>query len=1022
MDLKVLESRLPSGRVRRAGRLPMPKDSRPVVLCLGESVAERVYASQLFQKGHLRAVLAPVRVEAPTRSRKAANPLLPAIRAASKEHALPRVVIAQASIPATAGYMADLWSSYSFADTVLAGSSPKLRHDGLLAAVHSALPTRGPNDAVILVVEAPSDSKTPASTRLAGELRAEFPIDHVLVASLAGRALVPGATILVVPASGPIDRVCRLDPADRATLGRSMLGAALDRVSAAMQPGAEAPAEEPGEVALDSSSAPPAAPQPAPAALDSSMAPPPETTVSKAAAKGLAVQAAAKVALPGGSKSTVTEILGGDRSPVSIPSSIPEKETLLTPELADAKFQAVDNGYVQSGLMSRDQVLILSSLSRDADLPLFLQSVERTDVSDALNAKEELGVTMVDMQGRPHRFRFELPIVTRDGRLYLNGEYWDVQKQILAKPVIKVKPDEVLITTAYNKAIVTRFGANASPRSAGLRSALLAGEALLPGVAVRKGEASSDGRPSAVEFDDLGSEVIGIDTPRVSFAFSREPADKLVHDLAPWSDAVLAGLDDSGTAQPFGAAKDGSAVYLTDQNGTALVLLKGRAAPVQIGSSMAGVVAREALGSEDALPVLGGRKYAYTRVRMLMKQVPLIVAVGLGGGLSAVLNRYGVKYQIVDAEAFRKINRRGRDYIKFEDGYLLYEPRLRDSLLLNGLKEAASDAHPIAAFGPKGDGWLDYLAGRYGTGFAKKVRNFELGLIDPISAEVLRDMGIPEDYVGLLLYCNTLLEGNQHSASNDLASYRIRGLEVVNSILYSVLQREAEKVRATAGRAGRATKLSIPPTEVINQLLQSSNVNTSSDLNPLLEAELRGRAAWTGGGGGMGNPEMVTKEMRAFHPSMRGVFGFYSPDSQSIGVSRSLSYKAAVNSARGYLDPGSGTTAGELLALGELMSPFTSQHSDPPRIGMQSKQATHTMPVTKSSPMLVGSGAERSLAHVIGNTFAYKARAKGVLQRVDLKNAVAVIAHDDGSTSLVDLSARSVKNSVGGWEKSPSCR
>ena len=73
------------------------------------------------------------------------------------------------------------------------------------------------------------------------------------------------------------------------------------------------------------------------------------------------------------------------------------------------------------------------------------------------------------------------------------------------------------------------------------------------------------------------------------------------------------------------------------------------------------------------------------------------------------------------------------------------------------------------------------------------------------------------------------------------------------------------------------------------------------------------------------------------------------------------------------------------------------------------------MPILRHTPMLVGSGAERSIVHAIGQTFAHKARASGTVVGIDAKNHVVELKHSDGSKSFIDLSPRSIKNSGGGF-------
>ena len=81
---------------------------------------------------------------------------------------------------------------------------------------------------------------------------------------------------------------------------------------------------------------------------------------------------------------------------------------------------------------------------------------------------------------------------------------------------------------------------------------------------------------------------------------------------------------------------------------------------------------------------------------------------------------------------------------------------------------------------------------------------------------------------------------------------------------------------------------------------------------------------------------------------------------------------------------------------------------------MLSKQSSHTLPIADNTPLLVGSGAEKAISELIGNTFAYKANMKGKVTDIDDKNQIISIAYEDGTTSVIDLSVRNVKNSGGG--------
>ena len=72
------------------------------------------------------------------------------------------------------------------------------------------------------------------------------------------------------------------------------------------------------------------------------------------------------------------------------------------------------------------------------------------------------------------------------------------------------------------------------------------------------------------------------------------------------------------------------------------------------------------------------------------------------------------------------------------------------------------------------------------------------------------------------------------------------------------------------------------------------------------------------------------------------------------------------------------------------------------------------MPVHTQTPNLIGSGVEKALAHLIGNTFAYKAKGAGTIEEIDEGNDLIRLKYNDGSTGFIDMHSRSVKNSGGG--------
>jgi hypothetical protein len=518
----------------------------------------------------------------------------------------------------------------------------------------------------------------------------------------------------------------------------------------------------------------------------------------------------------------------------------------------------------------------------------------------------------------------------------------------------------VLVTTAYNKATVERFGQNASAMSSYIR--LLAAKAVgARGVKVDLASASAANAKykSTVEYDDVARTVRSIRTPKMSFVFSRPALDaELTKNLDEKLKGKLAqSLAAYPGSHPVGYRVDGKdqAVVVMRADGSILMVrpaTEESSGLANLGNMVYDAVVESDPKAEVPMPSVPARKYAYSRVKMLSQYLPTAVIVGYDLGLVPMLKRAGIEFQLVDSAAFRRGKYAGMDAIKFEDGVVVFNTkRIRDSLLMNGLKELDTDDTPMADFAPGGNGWVEHIADRLGSpGHAKALVNYQASFIDPMTRDLLEAEGLPTDMAGVLLHASNMLEDNRHSESNDMASYRLRGPELINALLYKTLHKEMERVRATRESAS-PQKLLVNQNDIMRAVQGASNVEEVSQLNPLLEAELRGKATWTGASGGLSDGRTVNRAMRAYHKSMKGIFGFYSPDSAEIGVKRTLAFGAAVKDVRGRFDHEiAKSDAAQVLALGELISPFTAQHSDPPRIGMQSKQATHTMPIRKHTP------------------------------------------------------------------------
>jgi hypothetical protein len=223
-----------------------------------------------------------------------------------------------------------------------------------------------------------------------------------------------------------------------------------------------------------------------------------------------------------------------------------------------------------------------------------------------------------------------------------------------------------------------------------------------------------------------------------------------------------------------------------------------------------------------------GKKYMYSRAKIMEKFIPLVILLGFCEGLSTVLKKSEVKYFFTDKRPTLNDN---QSSVQFADGYLVYDKfPIKNSLLLNGLSEVPTKAFNYSDFDTK-----DTYVTLFDTMFNSRIianalkNNYDF-LIDPITLDILKDLNYPTDYVSLMLYANELLSDNAYMRENNMNLYRVRSNEMVNAYLYKAISRAYLDYELTSHNAN-PMKISIPQDKILKDLLLSQNVEDYSTLD-----------------------------------------------------------------------------------------------------------------------------------------------------------------------------------------------
>ena len=609
--------------------------------------------------------------------------------------------------------------------------------------------------------------------------------------------------------------------------------------------------------------------------------------------------------------------------------------------------------------------------------------------------------------GKRHTMTLDIPNLINNRFMKLRGNEKVLIGQLMLLPITKTDEDTVQVVSNYNKIFIRRKSPNGFGKSTPIVNKLY--KALLKYTGREFKVIKGDNRKSCgkyelpMEFIDLGSMFLKIKFKDNSFiSFNMDELKKYPIDKSelPASEKKL---DDDALDKKYMSiyVKDGKRYPIINQNVDQYILDKVR--EYDRTDNFSKVYSASSVS----------KRLMYSQASILNTEMPVILLVSYAIGLQKVLDRIGVKYTFKESRPSR-----GESYIKFSDGYLVYEPKTTaHNMLLNGLMEFDVSDYSIKDINSK-DMWLDILDDFGGRIKADGLDNFYDLMFDPITIEICNTLKIPNNYVDGLIYGSDLLVDNKFIRHTDLTSNRLRINEVIVGHLYQVLARAFGQYRNMVKRAKGQATFSAKRSAVIDSILNHDQ--TSSDLStltPLLEAEAANKVTFKGLSG-MNSDRAFSLDKRTYDQSMLGILGISTGFAGTVGVNRQTVVDANVLNKRGFMSAKKPKDLNNLntFTIMEAISPLAINHDDPFRTAMAFTQtAQHQMTVKKSMPMLITTGADEALPYLTSNKFSYKFEGqRGIV--VDVDDDYMIIEDlDTHKREFIDLREIVRKNSDGGF-------
>lgn len=411
-------------------------------------------------------------------------------------------------------------------------------------------------------------------------------------------------------------------------------------------------------------------------------------------------------------------------------------------------------------------------------------------------------------------------------------------------------------------------------------------------------------------------------------------------------------------------------------------------------------------------------KYMYSRASILSTNMPLILVAAHSEGLTKVMAKAKIYYELIEKLPSEYKKNSYKDWIRFNDGYLVYTTTPSASLLMNGLKECDTMGWSLADLNNKSM-YVEFLDDFGGRIKSDGLDNFYDCMIDPITEEVMKDCGFPTDYVEALIYANNLLTDNSYFKHGDSTGRRMRRAELIAGYVYKAITDSYCAYSVQCKHTRNSTAMSIKQSAVIDRIFLDP---TEKDLSiSTMNGDIESMAAVTTKGlSGMNSDRSYSLDKRTYDESMLNILGMSTGFAGNVGVTRQATIDMNVEGEKGYLKSINGDasqlTDVKTLTITEAVTPFSATHDDPFRGAMNYVQnSKHSMRVKDSAPLLVTDGADEAMPYMCSDRYAHKAKGKGAV--TVLTEDYMIIDYDDKNTpsEFIDLKMKVEKNSDGGF-------
>ena len=668
---------------------------------------------------------------------------------------------------------------------------------------------------------------------------------------------------------------------------------------------------------------------------------------------------------------------------------ITDDKVVLDDKMKVSRVDSYQEKYIKHALKA-DTVACISAIQK---FPVAITKYDIEDKSDAMTEYEEHVIRVVPAVGSPSVLRIPVLKIREDGTFKYLGKMYKQRMQRTDCPIRKINPTQVLLSSYAGKITVGRSGRSKFNYAKWMNEYLMA-------------EATNSESDVIVEPSISTVVNYGIKLPYIYTVISSTLAHFKNRGILYVFDHKKRIEKLNLTDDDLKYEKDGSVIVAKTSKGIIvldmsdeliLVNEEGLEKPLGTFETMFGINSRVPLPIAD-ISVYG-------------KDIPAGISLGYLIGLEGLCKVLRAEYRLVPTGERLQLN--DDEYaIRFKNESMVFNKADRRlSLIMAGFVrfERYLRHYDRAHFNSK-DVYTPLLekagiAARY----LKELDAYNIGFIDPITEDILKQMDEPIEFIGLIIRAVELLMDeyvpsklSDPKGKVELAE-RVRGYERVPGTIYESL---FKAMRTYAARATRSdAKININPLEALGWVVMDPTTSIVNNINPI--HSLREREVITFGGRYGRSKRAMVARTRLYTPEDMGFISEASVDSGDIGVITYLAPNANLTTIRGTVRLYDKKRDGEsaLLSTSAQLMPG-ADGDDPKRMGFISIQLGHQIATKTKDVQSYRTGGERLIINRMGKEYGAVAPSEGKV--VSITDNELKVKYKDGTEQSYLIGATEV--------------